>query len=132
MGYQNSAVLHAAQAIVRNQAWICKCSSCKRMRREGIAPQITERIELKALMVELGEQILSSASGEVNKINDDEVKDLLQKKRARMQLQNEFERIAAEKRAKEAAEKNIAVPYPTKGQGAGGGKRIIRSGKEMS
>ncbi len=104
------------------------------MRKEGLAPEISERIELLALLIETGESKLSAGSALVNNMSDSLVNELLLKQRARMSTQLEAEKFTREKNEAEPAEKEIGIPggyAPSSSKTAGGGRRIIRKGYTM-
>lgn len=126
MDYQKKANVHAAMAMVRNETWQCDCKACKRAKRESYMPQITERIELIALIIETGEGNSRQASRQVNLMDDDEVKLFIPKKLERLNAQIAIERLTKKNLKQEPAEKNIEHPANIEPQTAGGGKRIIR------
>lgn len=131
MDYQKLASVHAAMTAIRNEVWGCDCRSCKRARKEGYAPQITERIELIALIVETGEDNLTLANRLARGASDENVRILLSKKRQRLAAQMETEKSVSKNQITEANEKDIKTPYDQEGQTAGGGRRIIKNTRSL-
>lgn len=129
MEYEKKASVHAAISDFLGEG--CPCVVCLRAEKERLVPEISERIELIALKIVLGENDLEEANYEVDLMTDFQVRAMLPGKKERLRLIVEKKKTAREKQKNEPIEEFHLPGNSVVGHTVRGGRRVVRKGSEM-
>jgi hypothetical protein len=125
----DKAAMHFCLASAKNQLWSCNCHPCGLLREEGLESRLTPAVELRALLKLLR---TSTRAKTYDNLSTGLFDELLAKKRLELRKQIEIEESIAKKAKDEPPEGNFTHGPLTCPQIAGGGRRIIRKGYELS